>query len=111
MVSTGGLTDLVTDVVGDDKLYDAIVFEGQYLQFAFTHSNHRGEIHYSFVNGQYTSDGGTHLSAFREGLVKGINDYAQKSYQAVDVREGLFGALLIKIKEPIFESQTKKQVG
>src|SRR5690606_32553948 len=65
---------------------------------------------FSFVNGQYTQDGGTHLSAFREGLLKGVNEYAKKNFQGVDVREGIVGALLVKVKDPMFESQTKNKL-
>ena len=70
-----------------------------------------GENYFSFVNGQYTVAGGTHQSAFREGILKGVNDFSKKSFQGVDVRDGIFGAIAIKIKEPIFESQTKNKLG
>ena len=69
-----------------------------------------GETYFSFVNGQYTRDGGTHLSAFREGILKGINDFAKKNFQGVDIREGIVGAILVKVKDPIFESQTKNKL-
>ena len=69
-----------------------------------------GESYFSFVNGQYTSDGGTHLSAFREGISKGVNEYAKKNFQSVDIREGIVGALLVRVKDPVFESQTKNKL-
>jgi topoisomerase-4 subunit B len=81
------------------------------LEFAFTHTNNYGETYFSFVNGQHTSDGGTHQSAFREGLLKGINEFAKKSFAGADVRDGLVGAVAVKIQEPVFESQTKNKLG
>jgi len=76
-----------------------------------THTQAYGDDYLSFVNGQYTSDGGTHLSAFKEGILKGVNEFAKKTFQADDVREGLAGAIAIKIKDPVFESQTKNKLG
>ncbi|MBI3900603.1 MAG: type IIA DNA topoisomerase subunit B, partial [Chlamydiia bacterium] len=67
--------------------------------------------YYSFVNGQYTADGGTHLSAFREGILKGVNEYSKKNFQGIDVREGIVGCVLVRVKDPIFESQTKNKLG
>ena len=81
------------------------------LEFAFTHTNTYGETYKSFVNGQYTSDGGVHESAFREGLLKGINEYARKSFAGPDVRDGLLGAIAVKLQDPVFESQTKNKLG
>ena len=82
------------------------------LEFCFTHSNSRyGETFYSFVNGQYTADGGTHLSAFREGLLKAVNEYAQEKFDGDDVRESMVGAVAIRLKDPVFESQTKNKLG
>ena len=81
------------------------------LEFAFLHTQSYGESYFSFVNGQYTADGGTHLSAFREGILKGVNEYAKKNFQGVDVREGIVGTILVKVKDPIFESQTKNKLG
>src|SRR5437899_9252803 len=82
------------------------------LKFCFTHSNSRfGEAFYSFVNGQYTSDGGTHLSAFREGLRKTVNEYAREKFEGDDVRESMIGAVSIRLKDPVFESQTKNKLG
>src|SRR5204863_8406240 len=70
-----------------------------------------GESFYSFVNGQYTSDGGTHLSAFREGLLKAVNEYAREKFEGDDVRESMVGAISIRLKDPVFESQTKNKLG
>ena len=81
------------------------------LEIAFTHTNRLSEEHYSFVNGQYTSDGGTHLSAFREGMLKAINDFAKSKFEGEEVREGLVGAIAIRLQDPVFESQTKNKLG
>ena len=75
------------------------------------HTQRFSETHYSFVNGQYTSDGGTHLSAFREGILKAVNEFTKKKYEGDDVREGLVGAVAIRLKDPVFESQTKNKLG
>lgn len=109
--SEKGLFDLLDHEVDDERLYEPIYYKGDRLEFAFTHTQAYGENYLSFVNGQYTSDGGTHESAFKEGVLKGINDYAKKSYQAADVRDGLVGCASVKIKEPVFESQTKNKLG
>ena len=107
----GGLLDLIRDESQYEKIYAPFQYADQTLEFAFTHTNRFSEEYYSFVNGQYTSDGGTHLSAFREGLLRGINDYANKKFDGDDVREGVLGAVAIRLKEPIFESQTKNKLG
>ncbi|MCK4999878.1 MAG: type IIA DNA topoisomerase subunit B, partial [Anaerohalosphaera sp.] len=86
-------------------------FRDQNLEIAFTHTNRFNEEYYSFVNGQYTSDGGTHLSGFREGILRGINEFAKKKFTGDDVREGLLGAISIRLKDPVFESQTKNKLG
>lgn len=109
--SKDGLLDLLNNEVTDDRLYEPLHYRGKTLEFAFLHTGSYGECYFSFVNGQYTSDGGTHLSAFREGILKGINEYAKKNFQGVDVREGIVGTLLVKVKDPIFESQTKNKLG
>lgn len=108
--SEHGLLDLINSEVATDRLYEPIHYRGEKLEFAFLHTQNYGESYYSFVNGQYTADGGTHLSAFREGILKGVNDYAKKNYQGVDVREGMVGCILVKVKDPIFESQTKNKL-
>ncbi len=110
-VSDGGLLDLITEEGLYEKIYTPMHFRDATLEFAFTHTNRFSEEYYSFVNGQYTNDGGTHLSAFREGLLKGINEYSRGKYDGDDVREGILGAIAIRIKDPIFESQTKNKLG
>lgn len=109
--SEHGLLDLLKEEVTEDKLYEPLHYRGKQLEFAFLHTGSYGENYFSFVNGQYTSDGGIHLSAFREGLLKGVNEYSKKNFQGVDVREGLFGTILVKVKDPMFESQTKNKLG
>jgi len=111
--SRGGLRDLLNAEVGDDKIYDICYFNSKdnKLEFAFTHTEQYGESHFSYVNGQYTSAGGTHESAFREGILKGIREYSGKNYDAQDVRDGIVGAISIRLENPIFESQTKNKLG
>jgi topoisomerase IV subunit B len=109
--SKRGLYDLLDGEVNGDSLYDIGYYSSEKIEIAFTHTNNYGETHFSFVNGQYTSDGGTHLSAFREGILKGVNEFFKKSYSGTDVREGLCGAIAIKVKDPVFESQTKNKLG
>lgn len=109
--SKNGLLDLLNKEVTEDRLYEPLHYCGKMLEFAFLHTQNYGECYFSFVNGQYTSDGGTHLSAYREGILKGINEYSKKNFQGTDVREGIVGTILIKIKDPIFESQTKNKLG
>ena len=110
-----GLLDLVMEDLqadGSEPIYSPLHYAGKTLEFCFTHSNSRyGETFYSFVNGQYTSDGGTHLSAFREGLLKAVNEYASAKYDGDDVREAMVGAVSIRLKDPVFESQTKNKLG
>lgn len=108
--SEHGLLDLLKDEVKEERLYEPLHWRGKNVEFAFLHSSNYGETHFSFVNGQYTQDGGTHLSAFREGILKGINEFSKKNFQGVDVREGIVGAILIKVKDPVFESQTKNKL-
>lgn len=109
--SNNGLLDLLNEEVTEDRLYEPLHYRGTQLEFAFLHTQSYGESYFSFVNGQYTSDGGTHLSAFREGILKGVNEFVGKNYQGVDVREGIVGTILIRLKDPIFESQTKNKLG
>ncbi len=108
--SENGLLDLLSSEVGDEGLYSPLHHQEKSLEFAFVHTSNFGESHFSFVNGQHTSDGGVHLSAFREGILKGVNEFAKKNFQGTDVREGIVGTLLVKVKEPIFESQTKNKL-
>lgn len=109
--SDNGLFDLLNKEIEDSCLYPIGSYVGKRIKFAWTHTNGYGENHFSFVNGQYTADGGTHLNAFKEGFVKGINDFYQESFRAEDVREGMASAVLVKVKDPIFESQTKNKLG
>ncbi len=109
--SANGLLDLLNSETEGDRLYDIISFRSKTLEFALTHSDSYGETNYSFVNGQYTSDGGTHLSAFKEGVLKGINEFSGKSYKADAIRDGMIGAVAVKVKDPVFESQTKNKLG
>ena len=113
--SRHGLQDLVMEELGQDgsePLYPPLHYASKTLEFCFTHCNSRyGETFYAFVNGQYTSDGGTHLSAFREGLLKAINEFAGAKYEGDDVREAMIGAVSIRLKDPVFESQTKNKLG
>lgn len=113
--SRHGLMDLVMEELGTDgsePLYSPLHYSGKTLEFCFTHSNSRyGETFFSFVNGQYTSDGGTHLSAFREGLLKAVNEYCNGKFEGDDVREAMVGAVAIRLKDPMFESQTKNKLG
>ncbi len=110
--SKRGLLDLLNSDIGDGgTVYEPAHYKSQYLEFAFTHIQSYGESYRSFVNGQYTSDGGTHQRAFREGIFKGINEFYKKSFNSVDVRDGTFAAVAVKVKEPVFESQTKNKLG
>ena len=110
-LSDGGLLDLIADETEEEALYEPLHHRTKMLEIALTHCNRFNETHYSFVNGQYTSDGGTHLSAFREGVLKAVNDFSKKKYEGDDVREGLVGAVAIRLQEPMFESQTKNKLG
>ncbi|MFW5716062.1 MAG: DNA topoisomerase IV subunit B [Spirochaetota bacterium] len=109
--SKNGLLDLLYSEVGDETAYQIGYAKGDHVEFAFTHTQSYGETYFSFVNGQYTSDGGTHQSAFREGLLKGVNEFYKKNFSGVDVREGVAGAIAIRIMSPVFESQTKNKLG
>lgn len=108
--SKHGLLDLLNEEVPEDRLYEPLHYRGKQVEFAFLHTQSYGETYFSFVNGQHTSDGGSHLSAFREGLLKGVNEFSKKNFQGVDVREGIVGTILVKVKDPIFESQTKNKL-
>lgn len=110
-ISEDGLMDLLHDEAGESAMYPVVFFRDKTLEFALTHTCDFGERYLSFANGQYTSSGGTHLSAFKEGITKGINSYTGESYSSQDVREGIIAAVSIRIKEPVFESQTKTRLG
>ena len=110
-LSKNGLLDLLDREVSSESLYPPIHFVDKTLEFAFTHTDDYGESYFSFVNGTYTSEGGTHLSAFREGILKGINEFTGKKFNGQDVRDGIVGILAVKVQEPVFESQTKNKLG
>ena len=110
-VSEKGLLDLLSSELEGESLYPVGYYKGKQIEFSFTHSNAYGENSFSFVNGQFTSDGGTHLSAFKEGFLKGVNEFYRKNYKSEDVREGMAAAVAVKIQDPIFESQTKNKLG
>jgi topoisomerase-4 subunit B len=109
--SENGLRDLLAANMTEDPLYTAIHLKSDDIEVAITHTNSYGEEYYSFVNGQYTTQGGTHQAAFREAYVKVIRDFFKKDYEAVDVRSGIVAAVAIKVIEPVFESQTKTKLG
>ncbi len=109
--SENGLRDLLAANMTEDPLYNAIHLKGDDIEVAITHTNSYGEEYYSFVNGQYTTQGGTHQAAFREAYVKVIRDFFKKDYEAIDVRSGIVAAVAVKVIEPVFESQTKTKLG
>ena len=110
--STKGLSDLLEHEIGDEQpIYDIVHCKAGRLEFAFTHTNNYGESYFSFVNGQFTNDGGTHQSAFREGVLKGVNEFAGNNFAGEDARDGIVGAVAIKLQDPVFESQTKNKLG
>ncbi len=111
IVSEDGLLDLIRDEARFERVYAPFHHRTKMLEIVFTHTNRFSEDYYSFVNGQFTNDGGTHLSAFREGLLKGVNEFSKKRFDGDDVREGIIGAIAIRLKDPIFESQTKNKLG
>jgi topoisomerase IV subunit B len=109
--SRNGLLDLLREEVGDEALYPPLHYRSKTLELVLTHTQRFEETFLSFVNGQYTSDGGVHLSAFREGLVKGFNEFSKGKFDGDDIREGMAGAIAIRLKDPVFESQTKNKLG
>ncbi|MFT4603226.1 MAG: topoisomerase-4 subunit B [Arenicella sp.] len=110
-ISENGLKDLLEDNMESDPLYPIIHLEGEDIEVAFTHVRSYGENYYSFVNGQHTTQGGTHLSEFRGAVAKVIKDFYGKNYDAVDIRQSIVSAISVKVIEPIFESQTKTKLG
>lgn len=109
--SQNGLVDLLNENMTTEPLYPIIHLKGEDIELVITHSNQYGEENYSFVNGQYTTQGGTHLSAFRESLSRVIKEYFNKNFEYADVRAGIVTAISIKVEEPVFESQTKTKLG
>jgi topoisomerase-4 subunit B len=109
--SKDGLKDLLENNMDGDPLYPIIHLEGEDIEVAFTHGKTYGEDYYSFVNGQHTTQGGTHQSAFRESVAKVIRDFYNKNYEASDIRQSIVAAIAVKVIEPVFESQTKTKLG
>ena len=109
--SKEGLKDLLNENLSEDTLYPIIHIEAHDIEVAFTHVEQYGEDYFSFVNGQHTTQGGTHQAAFREALVKTIRDFTKKNFEATDIRGGLVAAISVKVQEPVFESQTKTKLG
>ncbi len=109
--SRNGLEDLLVDTMTTDSLYPIIHLKGEDIEVAFTHTNQYGEEYHSFVNGQHTTQGGTHQSAFKEHIAKTIKEYYDKNYEYTDIRNGIVAAIAINVEEPVFESQTKIKLG
>ncbi len=109
--SENGLKDLLQDNLSGDILYPIIHLKGEDIEVALTHGTHYGEDYFSFVNGQHTTMGGTHLAAFREAIVKTVREFFNKSYDAADIRTSIVSAISVRIQEPVFESQTKTKLG
>ena len=109
--SRNGLVDLLNENMTAEPLYPIIHLTGKDIELVITHSNQYGEEYYSFVNGQYTTQGGTHLSAFKESVGRVIKEYYNKGFEYSDIRAGIVAAISIKVEEPVFESQTKTKLG
>ncbi|MEO7175338.1 MAG: toprim domain-containing protein, partial [Saprospiraceae bacterium] len=110
--SKNGLLDLLNKkTAGEDLCYPIIYLKGEDIEVTMTHGHHYGEQYYSFVNGQFTTQGGTHLAAFREAVVKVVRDYYKKDFNPSDVRTSILAAVSIRVEEPVFESQTKTKLG
>ena len=109
--SKNGLRDLLEENMEAESLYPVIHLRGTDIEMAITHGNQYGEDYYSFVNGQHTTQGGTHLVAFREAIVKTIRDFYKKDFDPSDIRASIVAAISIKVEEPVFESQTKTKLG
>jgi topoisomerase-4 subunit B len=109
--SQNGLLDLLNNNLNEEPLYEPVHLKSQDIEVAITHASGYGESFYSFVNGQHTPQGGTHLSAFKEGLVKTIKDFYKKDFDPDDVRTSMVAAISIRVQEPVFESQTKTKLG
>ena len=111
ILSKNGLTDLLNENMTSEPLYPIIHLKGEDIEIAFTHSDQYGEEYYSFVNGQHTTQGGTHQSAFREAVARTIKEFYSKNMELADIRNGIIAAVAISVEEPIFESQTKTKLG
>ena len=110
-ISKNGLLDLVNDTISSEPLYAPIHLSGDDIEVVITHGNGYGEAYYSFVNGQYTPQGGTHQAAFREAIAKTIKEFYHKDYEPADIRTSIIAAISVKVIDPIFESQTKTKLG
>ena len=110
-ISKNGLLDLVNDNLQSEPLYAPIHIVGEDMEIVITHGNGYGEAYYSFVNGQYTPQGGTHQAAFREAIVKTLKEFYRKDYEPADIRTSIIAAISIKVSNPVFESQTKVKLG
>ena len=111
ILSRNGLKDLLNDTMTTDGIYPIIHLKGEDIEIAFTHTNQYGEEYHSFVNGQHTTQGGTHQSAFKEHIAKTIKEFYGKNFEYTDIRNGLVAAIAINVEEPMFESQTKIKLG
>lgn len=109
--SRNGLVDLLNENMTTEPLYPIIHLKGEDIEVVITHSNQYGEEYYSFVNGQHTTQGGTHLSAFKEAVGRVIKEYYNKNFDYTDIRAGIVAAISVKVEEPVFESQTKTKLG
>ena len=110
-ISRNGLLDLLKEEMGSEPLYQPIHLKGEDIEVVFTHSDQYGEEYYSFANGQHTTMGGTHQSAFREAIVKTLQNFFKKTYEPADIRSSIEAAISLKVIDPIFESQTKTKLG
>ena len=111
ILSRNGLEDLLNDTMTTDGIYPIIHLKGEDIETAFTHTNQYGEEYHSFVNGQHTTQGGTHQSAFKEHIAKTIKEFFNKNFEYTDIRNGLVAAIAVNVEEPMFESQTKIKLG
>jgi len=111
ILSKNGLLDLLNENMTSDPLYPIVHLRGEDIEIAFTHSDQYGEEYYSFVNGQHTTQGGTHQSAFREAVARTIKEFYNKNQEVTDIRNGIIAAVAISVEEPVFESQTKTKLG
>ena len=111
ILSKNGLLDLLNEDMTSEPLYPIIHLQGEDIEIAFTHSDQYGEEYYSFVNGQHTTQGGTHQSAFREAVGRTIKEFYNKNQELTDIRNGIIAAVSISVEEPVFESQTKTKLG
>ncbi len=111
ILSRNGLKDLLNDTMTNEGIYPIVHLKGEDIEIAFTHTNQYGEEYHSFVNGQHTTQGGTHQTAFKEHIAKTIKEFFSKNFEYTDIRNGLVGAIAINVEEPMFESQTKIKLG